>query len=114
MNEDLKLPLEFTQAAACKLKMLLAEESNPNLKLRVYINGGGCSGFEYGFILDDQINAEDLILDKDGVMLVVDPISMQYLVNGSIDYIENLQGSRFIVNNPNAKIICGCGLSFSI
>ena len=103
MSDDVALPLEFTDAAANKVKSLIADEDNPNLKLRVYITGGGCSGFQYGFTFDDQ-----------GVGLVVDPMSLQYLVGGSVDYTEGLEGSRFIVTNPNAKSTCGCGSSFSI
>ena len=112
--DDVALPLEFTDAAANKVKSLIADEDNPNLKLRVYITGGGCSGFQYGFTFDDQVNEGDMTIEKQGVGLVVDPMSLQYLVGGSVDYTEGLEGSRFIVNNPNAKSTCGCGSSFSI
>ena len=113
MSDDVALPLEFTDAAANKVKSLIADEDNPNLKLRVYITGGGCSGFQYGFTFDDQVNEGDMTIEKQGVGLVVDPMSLQYLVGGSVDYTEGLEGSRFIVTNPNAKSTCGCGSSFS-
>jgi iron-sulfur cluster insertion protein len=114
MSDDVALPLQFTDAAANKVKSLIADEENPNLKLRVYITGGGCSGFQYGFTFDDQINEGDMTIEKQGVALVVDPMSLQYLVGGAVDYTEGLEGSRFVVNNPNAKSTCGCGSSFSI
>ncbi|WHQ74870.1 MULTISPECIES: iron-sulfur cluster insertion protein ErpA [unclassified Pantoea] len=113
-DEVVALPLQFTDAAATKVKNLIADEENPALKLRVYITGGGCSGFQYGFTFDDQINDGDMTIEKQGVSLVVDPMSLQYLVGGSVDYTEGLEGSRFIVTNPNAKTTCGCGSSFSI
>ncbi|WP_392551190.1 iron-sulfur cluster insertion protein ErpA [Orbus wheelerorum] len=108
------LPLVFTDAAANKVKSLVEEEENPNLRLRVYITGGGCSGFQYGFTFDEKMNDDDLTIEKNGVALVVDPMSLQYLVGGTIDYVEGLQGSRFVVDNPNATTTCGCGSSFSI
>ena len=108
------LPLQFTDAATKKVKNLISDEENPELKLRVYITGGGCSGFQYGFTFDDQMNDGDMTIEKQGVALVVDPMSLQYLVGGSVDYTEGLEGSRFIVTNPNAKTTCGCGSSFSI
>lgn len=114
MSDHAVLPLQFTDAAAEKVKDLIEEEDNPNLKLRVYITGGGCSGFQYGFTFDDQINEGDMTIEKQGVSLVVDPMSLQYLVGGSVDYTEGLEGSRFVVHNPNAKTTCGCGSSFSI
>ena len=114
MSEDMALPLQFTEAAANKVKVLIADEENPDLKLRVYITGGGCSGFKYGFTFDDKVNDGDMTIEKQGVMLVVDPMSLQYLVGGSVDYTEGLEGSRFIVTNPNAKSTCGCGSSFSV
>ncbi|ADO08412.1 iron-sulfur cluster insertion protein ErpA [Pantoea sp. Bo_2] len=113
-DEVVALPLQFTDAAATKVKNLIADEENPALKLRVYITGGGCSGFQYGFTFDDQLNDGDMTIEKQGVSLVVDPMSLQYLVGGSVDYTEGLEGSRFIVTNPNAKTTCGCGSSFSI
>lgn len=108
------LPLQFTDAAAKKVKALVEDENNPELKLRVYITGGGCSGFQYGFTFDEKVNDGDLTIEKQGVTLVVDPMSLQYLIGGSVDYTEGLEGSRFIVSNPNAKTTCGCGSSFSI
>ncbi|TBL84055.1 iron-sulfur cluster insertion protein ErpA [Hafnia alvei] len=114
MSEDMALPLQFTEAAANKVKVLIADEENSDLKLRVYITGGGCSGFQYGFTFDDKVNDGDMTIEKQGVMLVVDPMSLQYLVGGSVDYTEGLEGSRFIVTNPNAKSTCGCGSSFSV
>ena len=115
MSDDVAaLPLQFTDAAATKVKNLIADEENPALKLRVYFTGGGCSGFQYGFTFDDQMNDGDMTIEKQGVSLVVDPMSLQYLVGGSVDYTEGLEGSRFIVTNPNAKTTCGCGSSFSI
>lgn len=115
MSDDVAvLPLQFTEAAASKVKNLISDENNPELKLRVYITGGGCSGFQYGFTFDDKINDGDMTIEKAGVALVVDPMSLQYLVGGAVDYTEGLEGSRFIVTNPNAKTTCGCGSSFSI
>jgi len=107
-------PLLFTDAAAHKVRELIVEENNPNLKLRVYISGGGCSGFQYGFTFDENRADDDLAVDKDGVTLVVDPLSLQYLMGAEIDYAENLQGARFIIRNPNAKTTCGCGSSFAV
>ncbi|KAE9526098.1 MULTISPECIES: iron-sulfur cluster insertion protein ErpA [Testudinibacter] len=111
---EMAIPLDFTDAAANKVKNLIADEENPDLKLRVYITGGGCSGFQYGFTFDEKINDGDLTIDKNGVSLVVDPMSLQYLIGGTVDYTEGLEGSRFVVNNPNATTTCGCGSSFSI
>ena len=112
--QNLVEPLLFTQAAAHKVRELIAEENNPNLKLRVYISGGGCSGFQYGFTFDEQRAEDDLALVKDGVMLIVDPLSLQYLMGAEIDYTENLHGAQFVIRNPNAKSTCGCGSSFSV
>jgi iron-sulfur cluster insertion protein len=108
------LPIQMTDAAANKVKSLITEEENPALKLRVYITGGGCSGFQYGFTFDEAINDGDTVIEKNGVTMVVDSMSLQYLVGGSVDYIEGLEGSRFLVTNPNATATCGCGSSFSI
>ncbi|VFP86902.1 Iron-sulfur cluster insertion protein ErpA [Candidatus Erwinia haradaeae] len=108
------IPLCFTDSAASKVKNLLLYQKNSHLKLRVYITGGGCSGFQYGFTLDDQIHVGDITVEKLGVMLIVDPMSLQYLIGGSVDYVENLEGSRFVVKNPNAKTTCSCGSSFNI
>ncbi len=114
MSDVPALPLQFTDAAANKVKTLIAEENNPNLKLRVYITGGGCSGFQYGFTFDEAVNDGDMLIENSGVALVVDPMSLQYLIDGEVDYIDGLEGSRFVVQNPNAKSTCGCGSSFSI
>lgn len=106
--------LEFTEAAARKVQRLLDEEQNNNLKLRVYITGGGCAGFSYGFTFDENAADDDTVVERDGVLLVVDPMSFQYLVGAEVDYKEGLQGSQFVINNPNAATTCGCGSSFSI
>jgi iron-sulfur cluster insertion protein len=106
-------PLVFTDAAASKVKSLIEEEKNPNLKLRVFITGGGCSGFQYGFTFDEAINDGDTQVENAGVMLLIDPMSFQYLTGAEIDYKEDLQGSQFIIRNPNAATTCGCGSSFS-
>lgn len=106
-------PLIFTDAAAAKVKDLLAEEGNPELKLRVFVQGGGCSGFQYGFTFDETINDDDTTIDKEGVQLLVDPMSFQYLVGAEIDYKEDLEGSQFVIRNPNATSTCGCGSSFT-
>ncbi len=111
---DIAIPLIFTDAAANKVKSLIEGEDNPNLRLRVYITGGGCSGFQYGFTFDDQINEGDLTIENQNVGLVIDPMSLQYLIGGTVDYTEGLEGSRFVVTNPNASSTCGCGSSFSI
>jgi iron-sulfur cluster insertion protein len=107
-------PLVFTEAAARRVKRLLDEEQNDDLKLRVYITGGGCAGFSYGFTFDENAAEDDTVVERDGVMLVVDPMSFQYLVGAEVDYKEGLQGSQFVINNPNAATTCGCGSSFSI
>jgi len=106
-------PLNFTDDAAAKVKTLIEEENNPNLKLRVFISGGGCSGFQYGFTFDESINDGDTAVEKAGVTLLIDPMSYQYLVGAEIDYKEDLQGAQFIIRNPNAQTTCGCGSSFS-
>ncbi len=111
---EISVPVTFTDAAAQKVKSLITEEENPALKLRVYITGGGCSGFQYGFTFDEKVNEGDLTVENAGVQLVIDPMSLQYLIGGTIDYTEGLEGSRFVVNNPNASSTCGCGSSFSI
>lgn len=111
---EVNIPLTFSDAAAQRVGALIAEEENPNLKLRVYITGGGCSGFQYGFTFDENVNEGDTMIENSGVTLVVDPMSLQYLVGGQVDYTEGLEGSRFFVNNPNATTTCGCGASFSV
>lgn len=114
MTVQSALPIEFSDAAAKKVRSLIEEEENPNLKLRVYVTGGGCSGFQYGFTFDEKVNDGDTTIDKNEVTLVIDPMSLQYLVGGEVDYTEGLEGSRFLVNNPNATTTCGCGASFSV
>lgn len=107
-------PLNFTHTAASKVRQLITEENNSRLSLRVYISGGGCSGFQYGFIFDEERGEDDLAIEKDGVTLLIDPLSLQYLMGAEIDYTESLQGAQFIIRNPNAKTTCGCGSSFAI
>ena len=104
----------FSDNAAKKVSNLIKEEKNTELKLRVYIVGGGCSGFSYGFTFDENYKEGDSAVDKNGVRLLVDPMSYQYLIGATVDYLEDLQGSRFIIHNPNAKSTCGCGSSFSV
>ena len=106
-------PLDFTPAAAAKVRQLIGEEGNPELKLRVYIQGGGCSGFQYGFEFDETRGEDDLAVDTDGVTLLVDPLSLQYLMGAAVDYSESLHGAQFTIRNPNAKSTCGCGSSFT-
>lgn len=106
-------PLDFTSAAATKVAELIQEEDNTDLKLRVYVQGGGCSGFQYGFTFDEEQLDDDTSVDTDGVRLLVDPMSFQYLIGAKIDYKDDLDGARFIINNPNATTTCGCGSSFS-
>ena len=110
---DEQSPLIFTDAAARKVKALIEEEDEANLKLRVFISGGGCSGFQYGFTFDEDIGDGDTVIEKDGVQLLVDPMSFQYLVGAEIDYTEGLEGAQFVIRNPNASTTCGCGSSFS-
>ena len=104
----------FTDSAAAKVKLLVAEENNPNLKLRVSVDGGGCSGFQYGFAFDENAGDDDTVIEKNGATMLVDVTSMQYLNGSEVDYLEGLEGARFVVNNPNAKSTCGCGSSFSV
>ena len=111
---EFEFPIQMTDAAANKVKSLISEEENPQLKLRVYITGGGCSGFQYGSTFDEKINDGDTVIEKNGVIMVIDGMSLQYLVGGVVDYVEGLEGSRFLVSNPNATATCGCGSSFSI
>jgi iron-sulfur cluster insertion protein len=107
-------PIIFTTNAAGKVSEMLVEEGDANLKLRVYVTGGGCSGFQYSSAFDDQVAEDDLALEKEGVTLLVDAMSYQYLVGATIDYQEGLEGSRFVITNPNATATCGCGSSFSV
>jgi iron-sulfur cluster insertion protein len=106
-------PLLFTDNAANKVKQLIEEEGNSELKLRVFVSGGGCSGFQYGFTFDEVANEDDTVMNKNGVQLLIDPMSFQYLVGAEIDYTEGLEGSQFVIKNPNATTTCGCGSSFS-
>ncbi len=106
--------IELTGAAARKVQELVLEEGNPALNLRVYVAGGGCSGFQYGFTFDDQVNDDDERIMRDGITLLVDPISRQYLDGATVDYQESLHGAQFVVHNPNAVATCGCGSSFAI
>jgi iron-sulfur cluster insertion protein len=116
MNVDATMdaPLVFTGAAATKVAQLIAEEGNPGLMLRVYIQGGGCSGFQYGFTFDEAVQDGDTEVVTAGVKLLIDPMSMQYLTGAEIDYTEGLQGAQFVIRNPNASTTCGCGSSFSV
>lgn len=107
-------PLRFTDSAARKVRELILADGNPSLKLRVYITGGGCSGFQYGFTFDEQADEDDIRVERNGVELIVDPLSFQYLEGAEVDYSESLQGARFIIRNPNAATTCGCGSSFSL
>ena len=106
--------LEFTHQAAAKVAALIEEEGNPGLKLRLYVTGGGCSGFQYGFAFDDQVAEDDTQIVTEGVALVIDSMSQQYLLGARVDYEEGLEGSRFVIHNPNAQTTCGCGNSFSV
>ncbi len=111
---SLQRPLEFSAAAAAKVRELIAEEGNPALKLRVFIQGGGCSGFQYGFEFDEQQGDDDLGIVTDDITLLVDPLSLQYLMGAEVDYTESLHGAQFVIRNPNAKSTCGCGSSFTV
>jgi len=106
-------PLIFTPAAAAKVASLIEEEGNPDLMLRIYVQGGGCSGFQYGFTFDENVNEGDEKVVTDGVALLIDPMSVQYLMGAEVDYSEGLQGAQFVIRNPNATTTCGCGSSFS-
>ncbi len=106
-------PLNFTDSAANKVRQLIEEEGNAELKLRVFVSGGGCSGFQYGFTFDEVMNEDDTVMSKNGVQLLIDPMSFQYLVGAEIDYQEGLEGAQFVIKNPNATTTCGCGSSFS-
>jgi len=107
-------PVIFTDAAANKVKEMIADEGNAALKLRVYVSGGGCSGFQYGFAFDENQGDDDTVVEKCGVSLLIDPMSFQYLMGAEIDYQDNLDGARFVIKNPNATASCGCGSSFSV
>ncbi len=111
---NLDVDITFTDAAAGKVKSLIKEEENPNLKLRIFITGGGCSGFQYGFSFDENLTEGDITVENSGVALVIDPMSYQYLIGAEVDYTEGLEGAQFVVRNPNATTTCGCGSSFSV
>ncbi|MBI4205723.1 MAG: iron-sulfur cluster insertion protein ErpA [Betaproteobacteria bacterium] len=113
VTEKLPDPLVFTDSAANKVKQLIDEEGNPELKLRVFVTGGGCSGFQYGFTFDETISEDDTSMQKGGVTLLIDPMSLQYLAGAEIDYQESIEGAQFVIKNPNATSTCGCGSSFS-
>jgi iron-sulfur cluster insertion protein len=113
VTEQMPAPLVFTDSAANKVKQLIEEEGNPELKLRVFVTGGGCSGFQYGFTFDEATNEDDTTMQNGGVTLLIDPMSLQYLVGAEIDYQENIEGAQFVIKNPNATSTCGCGSSFS-
>jgi iron-sulfur cluster insertion protein len=110
---DMPTPLVFTDSAANKVKQLIDEEGNPTLKLRVFVSGGGCSGFQYGFTFDEDTSEDDTKMEKNGVTLLIDAMSYQYLAGAEIDYQENAEGAQFVIKNPNATSTCGCGSSFS-
>lgn len=106
-------PIIFSDSAANKVNELIADEGNDNLKLRVYVSGGGCSGFQYGFTFDEEVNEDDTCVEKNGVTVLIDSMSIQYLSGAEIDYKEDVSGSQFVIRNPNATTTCGCGSSFS-
>jgi iron-sulfur cluster insertion protein len=110
---EMPSPLLFTDSAALKVKELIEEENNAQLMLRVFVSGGGCSGFQYGFTFDENVNDGDTAVENAGVTLLIDPLSYQYLVGAEIDYTEGLEGAQFVIRNPNATTTCGCGSSFS-
>ena len=110
---EMPTPINFSDNAVKKVKELIEEEGTPDLKLRVFVSGGGCSGMQYGFTFEETINDDDTKVEKDNVMLLIDPMSLQYLTGAEIDYQDNVQGSQFVIKNPNATTTCGCGSSFS-
>ena len=110
---EMPTPINFSDNAVKKVKELIEEEGSPDLKLRVFVSGGGCSGMQYGFTFEESINEDDTKVEKDNVMLLIDPMSLQYLTGAEIDYQDNVQGSQFVIKNPNATTTCGCGSSFS-
>lgn len=112
-HQDISASINFTDSAVRKVAELIAEEGNPNLKLRVFVQGGGCAGFQYGFTFDENVNEDDTTMTKDGIQLLIDPMSFQYLVGAEIDYKEDISGSQFVIKNPNVTTTCGCGSSFA-
>jgi iron-sulfur cluster insertion protein len=113
VEESIPPPLLFTDSAAIKVQQLIRDEENDNLMLRIFVQGGGCSGFQYGFTFDETVQEGDTVVENQGVKLLIDPMSFQYLVGAEIDYTEGLEGSQFVIRNPNAITTCGCGSSFS-
>jgi len=111
---EIAAALDFTENAASKVSSLILEEGNPALKLRIYVSGGGCSGFQYNFAFDEEKNDDDTVIEKNGVSLLIDAMSYQYMEGASVDYQEGLEGARFVITNPNASSTCGCGSSFSV
>ena len=111
---EMPTPINFSDNAVKKVKELIDEEGTPDLKLRVFVSGGGCSGFQYGFTFEESENDDDTKVTKDSVTLLIDPMSLQYLAGAEIDYQDNVQGSQFVIKNPNATTTCGCGSSFSV
>ena len=114
IEEAMPDPLVFSEAAAIKVKELIDDEGNEALMLRVFISGGGCSGFQYGFTFDEEIGEGDTVVENGGVKLLIDPMSFQYLTGAEIDYSEGMEGAQFVIRNPNAQTTCGCGSSFSV
>ena len=114
VQTEMPATLDFTDSAAAKVKSLIEEEGNPALKLRIYVSGGGCSGFQYNFAFDEAINEDDTVIVNNGVSLLIDAMSYQYMDGASVDYHEDLEGARFVIDNPNASSTCGCGSSFSV
>ena len=110
---EMPTPINFSDNAVKKVKELIEDEGTPDLKLRVFVSGGGCSGMQYGFTFEESVNEDDTKVEKDNVMLLIDPMSLQYLTGAEIDYQDNVQGSQFVIKNPNATTTCGCGSSFS-
>ena len=113
-QDEMPAPIVFSDSAANKVAQLIAEEGNPDLKLRVFVQGGGCSGFQYGFTFDEEVNEDDTTMVKNGVQLLIDSMSYQYLVGAEIDYKDDLEGAQFVIRNPGAVSTCGCGSSFSV
>ena len=111
---EIPSPIMFTDSAATKVRELIDDEGTPDLKLRVFVSGGGCSGFQYGFTFDEEVNEDDTTVEKNGVTLLIDSMSLQYLMGVEIDYTDGLQGSQFVIKNPTAASTCGCGSSFSV
>ena len=111
---EMQGPMLFTDSAANKVRQLIEKEGNADLKLRVFVSGGGCSGFQYSFTFDEVTNEDDTVLNKNGVQLLIDPMSLQYLMGAEIDYQDGLEGSQFVIKNPGATSTCGCGSSFSV